>query len=61
MWPPERGTVTSRNKKAMMKTAKGTRSLGSTSCESKHATMEVVKVNIRDAVAVNSVKAALHI
>jgi len=61
MWPPDRGTVTIKNKKAMMKTAKGTISLGSTSCESKHAIMELVKVNIREAVATSSVKAAFHV
>jgi hypothetical protein len=44
-----------------MKTAKGIISLGSTSCESKHAIMEVDKVTIREAVATNSVKAAFHV
>jgi len=61
MWPPDRGTVTIRNKKAMMKTAKGIISLGSSSCESKHAIMEAEKVTIREAVATNSIKAAFHV
>lgn len=61
IWPPDRGTVTIRNKKTMMKTAKGTLSLGSTSCESKHAIMVVDKVNISEAVATNSVKDAFHV
>lgn len=61
MWPPDKGTVAMRNRKAIMKTARGTRSLGSTSCESKHAMMEDVRVNIRKAVATNSVRAPLHI
>lgn len=61
MWPPDKGTVAMRNRKAIMKTARGTRSLGSTSCESKHAMMEEVRVNIRKAVATNSVRAPLHI
>ncbi|GLT70760.1 hypothetical protein SLA2020_428200 [Shorea laevis] len=53
--------VAKRNRKAIMKTARGTRSLGSTSCESKHAMMEEMRVNIRKAVATNSVRAPLHI
>jgi hypothetical protein len=61
MWPPDKGTVIMRNKKTIMKTTSGTRSLGSTSCESKHAMMEEVRVNTRKAVATNSVSAALHI
>jgi hypothetical protein len=61
MWPPDRGTVAIKNKKALMKTAKGIISLGSTSCESKHAIMEVDKVTIREAVATNSVIAAFHV
>jgi hypothetical protein len=59
--PPDKGTVAMRNRKAIMKTARGTRSLGSTSCESKQEMMEEVRVNIRKAVATNSVRAALHI
>lgn len=61
MWPPDKGIVAKRNRKAIMKTARGTRSLGSTSCESKHAMMEEVRVNIRKVVATNSVRAPLHI
>ena len=61
MWPPDNGTVTMRNKKAIMKTASGTRSFGSTSCESKHEIMVVVRVNTSKAFAIDSVKAAFHI
>ena len=60
VWPPDNGIVTMRNKKAIMKTASGTRSFGSTACESKHEIMVVVRVNTIKAVATNSVKAAFH-
>lgn len=60
MWPPERGTVVIRKRKAMVKTAKGTRSFGSGSWESKHEIIEVVRVNMSAAVAISSVSAALH-
>ena len=59
IWPPDNGIVTKRNKKDIMKTASGTRSFGSTACESKHEIM-VVRVNTIKAVT-NSVKAAFHI
>lgn len=61
MCPPDKGTVTRRKRKAMMKTAIGTSSFGSTSPDSKHEMIEEVRVNRREAVATNSVKAALHI
>lgn len=61
MWPPDNGTVTRRRRKAMMKTEMGTSSFGSTSPESKHDMMEEVRLNTREAVATNSVRAALHI
>lgn len=61
MCPPERGIVTRRKRKAIMNTAKGIRSLGSVSCESKQETMDVVNVNSSEAVATNSVSAAFHI
>lgn len=50
-----------RNRKAIINTANGTRSLGLDSFESKQATMDVVNVNISEAVATNSVSAAFHI
>ena len=59
--PPERGKVTTRKRKRMMKTAIGIKSFGSDWCEFKHETMEVVKQNIRRDVATNSVIAAFHI
>lgn len=61
MWPPVKGTVTSRKRKALMKTAKGTRSFGSGSFESKHEVMDAVRVNMSAAVATSSVSDALHI
>ena len=61
MWPLDNGTVVMRNKKSTRKIASGTRSFGSTSCESKIEMMVVVRVNTRKAVASNSVKAAFHI
>lgn len=61
MKPPERGKVTRRKRKRIMKTAIGIRNFGSDSCEFKHEMMELVKQNIRNDVATNSVNAALHI
>lgn len=59
--PPERGKVTRRKRKRMMKTAIGIKSFGSDSLDFKHETMEVVKQNTSKAVATNSVMAAFHI
>lgn len=60
MWPPDNGTVTTRKRKAIMKTASGTRSFGLVSLESRHAMIELVRLNIRLAVATSSVRAAFH-
>ena len=61
MWPPVSGTVTVRKRKATKKTAIGTRSLGSELRESRQAIMEHVRAKTRQAVATDSVRAALHI
>lgn len=50
-----------RKRNAIMKTANGTRSLGSASWESRQEIMEHVRLNKRQAVAIDSVRAALHI
>lgn len=60
IWPPDNGTVTSRKRNAMMKTANGIRSFGSVDCDSKQEMMEDVRENMRKAVATSSVNDALH-
>lgn len=53
--------MSKRKRNAMMKTAKGIRSLGSVAWESRQEMMVVVRENMRKAVATNSVIEAFHI
>lgn len=60
MWPPVTGSMAMMKRKRLRKTATGTTSKGSATCEvSAHATQPMSE-NIRNAVATDSARAALH-